>query len=234
VTDQTQSAPQQSRQLILDEPVTGIVLAGGQSKRMGADKAWLPLAGRPLIEWVLSALRGVCQQQMVVGREVGRLGELGVPVVVDRMAIRSPLTGIHAGLKASSTDLNLVVACDVPLVRSELLSFLARAIGPTHAAVPYLAEGPPPLRSEATTAREAGLQPLCAAYRRSCIVQLEKLLLSGGYPTVALTSVVKARIVGPEEWSLFDPEGHSFFNINTPQDLLAAARIITSPEAGSV
>jgi molybdopterin-guanine dinucleotide biosynthesis protein A len=171
---------------------------------------------------------------MVVARDVGRLEELGVPVVIDRMGVRGPLTGIHAGLKASSTDLNLVVACDVPLVRSELLAFLARVIGPTHAAVPYLAEGPPPRRSEATTAREAGLQPLCAAYRRSCLVPLEKLLLAGGLPTAALTSVVKARIVGPEEWSTYDPEGHSFYNINTPQDLWAATQIITRPEAGSV
>ncbi len=197
---------------------------------MGSDKAWLPLAGRPLIEWVLSALRGVCGHQMIVAREVGRLKELGVPVAIDRLGVRSPLAGIHAGLKASTTDLNLVVACDVPLVRSELLSFLAKVIGPTHAAVPYLAEGPPPLRSEATTAREAGLQTLCAAYRRACIGPLEKLLLAGEVPTVALTSVVKARIISPEEWSVFDPKGHSFFNINTHQDLLAAARMLTAPD----
>jgi molybdopterin-guanine dinucleotide biosynthesis protein A len=219
---ETQRAPM----LVIGEPVTGMVLAGGPSRRMHADKAWMPIAGRPMIRWVIDALREVTDELIVVARDVQPFGNLGATVVQDRMPMRGPLTGIHAGLKATETDLNLVVACDLPLVQPPLLALLARAVGATHGAVPYAPMGAPPPRHEPVTGREAGLQPLCAAYRRACIAPLEKLLLSGQVPSVALISVVKARIVGPETWREYDPEGHSFFNVNTPEDRIAAERIL--------
>ncbi len=229
----SEAAPEQAPGLVLNEPVTGIVLAGGRSKRMGRDKAWLPLAGRPLVQWVLDALREVTDEQILVARDVGTFAKLGVPVFIDRMPWPGPLAGIHAGLKATNTDLNLVLACDMPLARPKLLAYLAQAVGPTHAAVPYTSEGPPPPPAEYTTARQAGFQPLCAAYRRACLVPLEKLLISGSLPTAALISVIKARIVWPDEWGAHDPGGRSFFNINTPEDLVAAARKLVEPEGGT-
>jgi molybdopterin-guanine dinucleotide biosynthesis protein A len=208
------------------EPVTGIVLAGGRSKRMGRDKKWLTIAGRPMIQWVLDAVAEVTQYQMIVSRRVGRVADLGVPVVVDRFPGRGPLTGVHAGLKSAPTDLCLVVACDLPLVRPELLKLIAAQAGPMHAAVPYVAERPPAPPSHYSTAREAGLQPLCAAYRRACIGPLEKLLATGAVPAVLLVSVIKARIIPPEEWRVMDPEGRSFFNVNRPEDLATAAGLL--------
>src|SRR6188474_2006896 len=93
-------------EVTLAEPVTGIVLAGGRSKRMGQDKAWIPLNGRPMIAWVLEAVREVTQYQMIVSRRSsGRLLSLDVPIVEDRFPARGPLTGVHAGLKAAPTEL---------------------------------------------------------------------------------------------------------------------------------
>jgi molybdopterin-guanine dinucleotide biosynthesis protein A len=220
--------PQVERLHVIDESVTGIVLAGGQSSRMGQDKAWVELAGRPLALWVLDALRAVTDDQIVVAREAGRLETLGAPVVIDRFSARGPLSGIHAGLKAAQSDLCLVVACDMPLARPTLLAHVAASVGPAHAAVPYLGDcGLPDLSSGSSgAARDAGLQPLLAAYRRRCIQPLEKLLLSGSFPTSALISVLKARIVGPDEWRLADPDARSFFNINTYEDLIEAARLL--------
>ena len=220
--------PQVERLHVIDEKVTGIVLAGGKSTRMGQDKAWVELAGRPLALWVLDALRAVTDQQLVVARDPGRLEKLGAPVVIDRFAARGPLSGIHAGLKSATTDLCLVVACDMPLVRPTLLAQIAAAVGPAHAAVPYLGDcGLPDLTGGVGgMARDAGLQPLLAGYRRRCIQPLEKLLLSGSFPTSALISVLKARIVGPDEWRLADPDARSFFNINTYEDLIDAARLL--------
>jgi molybdopterin-guanine dinucleotide biosynthesis protein A len=219
------------RELDIAEPVTGIVLAGGRGKRMGwRDKAMVELAGRPLAAWVLDALKVATDRQIIVAREKGRLEELGVPVVVDQMAPRGPLTGIHAGLKASESDLVIVCACDLPLVRSDLLVHLARVIGPRHAAVPYVGEGEPPVPGVHSTAREAGLQPLLAAYRRRCIGSLEKLLVGGSAPTIAFVSLLRSVIVPPEEWQDFDPDGRSFFNVNTPEDLTAAAQMLNQVE----
>jgi molybdopterin-guanine dinucleotide biosynthesis protein A len=225
----TQVSPRLELIEIVDEPVTGIVLAGGPSTRMGQDKAWVKLAGRPLILWVLDALRAVSDGQLVVAREPGRLDTFGVPIAVDRFQKRGPLTAIHAGLKEAPTDLCLVVACDLPLVRPALLAHLAAATGPLHAAVPYLGEGAIPREAGGhpwTSGRDAGPQPLLAAYRRSAIPPLEKLLLGGNVPSTAVLSVLKTRIVRPEAWRTVDPEGRSFFNVNTHEDLIEAARIL--------
>ncbi len=223
-----------------EERVTGILLAGGRSERMGRDKAWVELAGRPLVRWVLDALQVATDAQVIVAREgqrgIGKLLALGPPVVVDRLQARGPLTGIHAGLKAIATDLAVVVACDMPLVRPELLAYLAGTIGAWHAAVPYVGEGMPPGTptgvagaSAIVTARAAGLQPLLAAYRRRCVGPLEELLGGGPLPTTALISVIQARIVHPEEWRAVDPDGQSFLNVNTHEDLISAARYLNRP-----
>lgn len=213
------------------EPVTGIVLAGGRSERMGRDKAWIQVAGKPMIQWVLDAVAGACQHSMIVSRRAGRLTDLGVPVVEDRYPIRGPLTGLHAGLKAAPTDLCVVVACDLPLVRAELLRYLAWAVGPAHGAVPYVSELAPPRLGQRPSGRGAGLQPLCAAYRRACLGPLEKLLANRTVQAVLLASVVKARIIQPEEWGVMDPTGRSFFNVNYPEDVADAARLLAGSEA---
>lgn len=218
------------REKVADESVTGIVLAGGRSRRMGRDKAFIELAGRPLIQWVLDAVEAVSDKQLIVARDARGLEGFGPSVVTDQLPARGPLTGLHAGLKAAETDLCLVVACDLPLVRSDLLVLLRRAVGPMHAAIPYLGEGPIPEPGQFATAREAGLQPLLAAYRRRCIQPLEKLLLEGSMPTNALISMIKTRIVGPEEWGAVDPHGRSFFNVNAPDDLEEAIRLLNTPD----
>jgi molybdopterin-guanine dinucleotide biosynthesis protein A len=123
----------------------------------------------------------------------------------------------------------LVVACDMPLVRPTLLAHMAAAVGSAHAAVPYMGHCVLPDLSVgpgSSPARDAGLQPLLAAYRRRCIQPLEKLLLSGSFPTSALVSVLKARIVDPDDWCVADPDARSFYNINTHEDLIEAARIL--------
>lgn len=232
----TPVAEPQPSELALAEPVTGIVLAGGRSTRMGRDKAWVEVAGRPMIAWVLEAVQAVAQYTMIVSRRSGHLQSLGVPVVEDRYPARGPLTGVHAGLKAAPTELCLVVACDLPLVQPALLSLLAASCGPAHAAVPYVmpraVPSARPLGSFGSS-REAGLQPLCAAYRRACLAPLEKLLAGGGsVPAVVLVSVVKARIIGPEEWRVMDPHGRSFYNVNRPEDVTAAAGILAGHVGG--
>jgi molybdenum cofactor guanylyltransferase len=227
---ETRISPQLAWARIAGEPVTGIVLAGGGSQRMGRDKAWVDLAGRPLVEWVLDAVRAVSNYQLVVGREVGRLDTLGVPVVVDRFKARGPLTGIHAGLRAAETDFSLVVACDLPLVRTELLQLLIDHVGLAHAIVPYAGEEALPTLDPTAPTRSAGLQPLLSGYRKACVQPLERLLRTGSFPTTVLVSVLKARILMPDDWRVADPDGRSFYNVNTPEDVAHAARILAGPD----
>jgi molybdenum cofactor guanylyltransferase len=231
VEAETRVAPRLAWARMLREPVTGIVLAGGRSSRMGRDKAWVELAGRPLVRWVLDALLAVTDLQLIVARQVGRLHTLGVPVVRDRFEARGPLTGIHAGLMAAQTDLCVVVACDLPLVRPELVKALTDRIGLAQAIVPYVGEATLPTLHPTAAARDAGLQPLLAGYRRACIEPLEDLLRSGSFPTTALVSVLEARILTPDDWHQADPDGRSFFNVNTPEDVVHATSILTGPDA---
>lgn len=223
-------APEVRWSRVEGEPVTGIVLAGGRSERMGRDKAWVELAGRPLVQWVLDALLQVTDLQMIVAREVGKLDRLAVPVVEDRFEVRGPLTGIHAGLKAAETDLCVVVACDLPLVRPELLKLITDLVGLSHAVVPYVGDEKLPELGPTAPVRDAGLQPLLAGYRRACIDPLEDLLRQGNFPTAALVSMLEARILKPEEWRRVDPDGRSFVNVNTPEDVDWAAHVMSGAD----
>lgn len=207
-----------------DERVTGILLAGGRSARMSTDKAWAELAGRPLIRWVLDALQAVTQEQLVVAREPGRLPELGVPVALDRGDARGPIAGIHAGLRAARAPVCLVVACDLPLVRPRLLALLARELGAANAAVPYIPEAALPTSSAGAAFGDAGPQPLLAAYHRRCAALIEPLLAHGPIPTAALMGVLRARVIPQATWRQADPDGRSFVNVNTSEDLAEASR----------
>lgn len=212
------------------EPATGVVLAGGRSRRMGVDKAFLALAGRPLLAWVLEALAAVTTYRVVVAHDDdARFLAFGVPVVVDRLPARGPLTGLHAGLTAAPTDLCLVVACDLPLVQSALLALLADAIGPALAAVPDAGPQALPAAGPSPDPGAGGLQPLLAAYRRGCVPAIERLLAGGPAPAQLLASAVPSVVVPPERWRPADPDGRSFLNVNTLSDLAAAAQRLNQP-----
>lgn len=214
------------------EPATGIVLAGGRSRRMGVDKAFIALAGRPLVAWVLDALAAVTAHRVIVTHDDDpRFERFGVPVVVDRLPARCPLSGLHAGLSAAPTDLCLVAACDLPLVQPALLALLAEAIGPALAAVPDAGPTPLPPVVPAADVGAGGLQPLLAAYRRGCAPAIERLLADGPAPAALLAGAVPSVIVPPARWQAADPDGRSFVNVNTMSDLAAATQRLNRPQS---
>jgi len=214
------------------EPATGVVLAGGRSRRMGADKAFIALAGRPLVAWVLDAMAAVTSHRVIVTHDDDpRFERFGVPVVVDRLPARCPLSGLHAGLSAAPTDLCLVAACDLPLVQPGLLALLAEDIGAAMAAVPDAGPTPLPSAIPASDLGSGGLQPLLAAYRRGCVPAIERLLADGPAPASLLAGAVPSVIVPPARWQAADPDGRSFVNVNTMSDLAAATQRLNRPQA---
>lgn len=142
--------------------VTGFVLAGGKSTRMGRDKAVLQLEGRTLLEHALDTLRKVCAEVMVLGsREV--YADFGAEVVEDIFAGCGPLAGIHAGLSRTRTEFNLIIAVDTPFLSSDFLRFMAQRAIESGAAV--------------TTPEIAGYtQPLCSVYSREFLPIAEMAL----------------------------------------------------------
>jgi molybdopterin-guanine dinucleotide biosynthesis protein A len=191
----------------------GFVLAGGKSSRMGEDKAFLEFGGQTLLVRALNVLGGVCDRVGIVG-DPSKFANCGAAkvesVVADIFPGCGPLAGIQSALAHSSTDLNLMLAVDMPFVTPELLTFLLAAAENTDAVV--------------TLPRTVkGFQPLCAVYRRDFCVVAEQALRAGKYKIDAAFSGVALRIVEDAELTAAGFSERSFFNVNTQEDRREAA-----------
>lgn len=182
--------------------MTGIILAGGENKRMGVDKAFLMVAGMPMIEHVLRTLRSVVRRIIIVTNSPERYRACDARVVMDRLDQRGPLTGIYSGICSSESEYNVVVACDMPFLNAKLLSYLMELAPGYDAVVP--GEG------ELT-------EPLHAVYSRKLLPVIEERIRCDERRMQGIFSGANVRYVTEKEISRFDPERRSFINLNTPQ-----------------
>ena len=192
------------------DDVTAFVLAGGKSIRMGKDKAFLEFKGRILLARALELAAGAGQEVRIVGdpRKFAAFGR----VIEDIYRERGPLGGIHAALKSSSTELNLMLAVDLPFMQLNFLKYLISVARETRAWVTV------PRASD-------GLQPLCAVYRREFAKIAEQSLAQGKNKIDALFAEVDTKILGPEELSAAGFSAEMFRNLNTPEEFDEAAMI---------
>lgn len=185
--------------------VTAFILAGGKSTRMGRDKAFVEYDGCTLLARALDLARSLTPEVRTVGSPE-KFAPFA-PVVEDIFQNCGPLAGIHAALRSSSTELNLMLAVDTPFISPEFLRYLA---GQAHAA------------SEAAVAvpRAGGFsQPLCAIYRREFANAAENALRAGRYKIDPLFSVVCTRVIEQEELQAAGFSASMFRNLNTPEEL---------------
>ena len=189
--------------------VTGLILAGGKSKRLGRDKALLPWPGEDspnsLIHHVHSVLASVCEEVLVVGN---RSGLPCFEVVPDVAPVSSSLTGLVSGLHAARTPLVLAVACDMPFLHGPLLRVLIDCASAEWDVVA------PVIRHEPET--------LHTVYHKRCLATATDMLQSGDLRLGRLLQRLRVRRFSIEDVRRFDPELASFRNINTPQDLAEA------------
>ncbi|MFQ5859989.1 MAG: molybdenum cofactor guanylyltransferase [Dehalococcoidia bacterium] len=193
------------------------MLAGGEGLRLGQPKARLVLAGEPLLHRVLRALHQITERLLVVatpGQELTLPSGLAATVVRDLVAGQGPQMGLYTGLRASETEHNLVVGCDLPFLNLGLLGYLL-SLAPGYDAVVPCPGGAP--------------QQLHAVYARSCLGPLESLLGEGNRKLGLLLSRVRVRSVEDEELAQYDPQGCSFFNVNTAEDLAQAHSLVLAP-----
>ncbi len=192
--------------------VAGIVLAGGRSTRMGSDKASLVLDGRTLLQRTVDVLSAVATEIVVVraaGQQLPALTSRSpITVVEDPVEDQGPLIGIAVGLRASSCDVALVVACDMPFLRPELLRMLVERAGTGRRfVVPIHLDRP---------------QPLCSAFRRDALAVVDAHVAAGERKIMAVARELDADRVPPEQWSVADADGRSFENVNTREEFEAA------------
>jgi phospholipid/cholesterol/gamma-HCH transport system ATP-binding protein len=188
--------------------VTAFILAGGKSTRMGTDKALVTLNGRSLLERMLDVGRSVTADVRIIGN-TQKFSQFA-PTVEDVFGDCGPLGGIHAALRASPSELNLILAVDLPLVSTALLRYLitrAQSAPGASATVPHAA---------------GGWQPLCAVYRRVFADAAESALRAGRYKIDELFDVVKTQRIEEEELASagFSPE--VFRNLNTREEVEAS------------
>jgi len=186
--------------------MTGLLLAGGRSTRMGTDKALLELEGEPLAGRGLQALRSICPEVLVGSGDGRRLGALGAPQVADALPDAGPLGGIVAGLEAASTALVAVLAVDMPFASAAVLELLASMWSGQDTIVPVTSHG---------------VQPLHAVYATAAGPKLRRALASGSRSVRAALEQLDVRFVGEPEWRTADPTGRFAVNVNRPEDLPA-------------
>jgi molybdopterin-guanine dinucleotide biosynthesis protein A len=194
---------------VSSQPVTAFILAGGKSSRMGQDKAFLSLAGKSLISHALDLARSVAQHVAIVG-DPAKFASFA-PVLPDAFTGCGPLAGIHAALQSSSTDLNLMLAVDIPFVEPAFLRFLISAAETSGAlvTVPFAARH---------------LHTLCAVYRKGFFQIADRALASGQNRIDALFSSIKVRVIDEPQLQAAGFHASMFRNLNTPGEFEAAAR----------
>jgi molybdopterin-guanine dinucleotide biosynthesis protein A len=185
--------------------LTGIVLAGGGSRRMGRDKAFLELGGQPLITVVIERMARMCTEVLVVAGDAHPYASLGVPVVEDRFRGVGALGGLYTGLEAAAHELALVVGCDMPFLSLDLLRAFAGWVEGFDVAVLRHRDG-------------EQVEPLHAAYRRTCLSAMEAAIRAGQTRIISFFPHVRVRYVTPEDVTPFDPDLRSFRNVNTPEE----------------
>ena len=188
--------------------VSAFILAGGKSTRMGTDKAFVVLDGRTLLARVLDLARSLTSAVCIVG-DAAKFAPFA-PVVEDIFSGCGPLGGIHAALRSSRTDLNIVLAVDVPFVSLALLQCLMAQANNSPSAVVTVARA------------NGGLQPLCAVYRRSFADEAERALRGGQYKIDALFQQATTHVIAEEELEAAGFAPRIFRNLNTPHDLTRA------------
>lgn len=183
--------------------VTAFVVAGGKSTRMGRDKAFLELEGETLLARALRLAGAVAGEVRIVGgaKKFGAYGR----VVEDVYRDRGPLGGIHAALLSTTTELNLILGVDLPLVEPRFLQYLILQAHESGAMVTVPRAG-------------GGLQPLCAVYRKSFSSIAEQALRQGNNKIDALFVQVKTHVMEEGELNRLGFAAQMFRNLNTPED----------------
>jgi molybdopterin-guanine dinucleotide biosynthesis protein A len=182
--------------------ITGAVLAGGKSSRMGRDKALLDLHGQPFIQRIVATLQRVFQSVVIISDSGQRYESLGIPIYGDVFKNCGPLAGVHSALKHSTTDAVFIVSCDLPLLTPAIVQYVVGS--KIHHDVTLLA----------TT---NSVQPLCGLYNRKCLPLIEKHLKQAQYSVLRCIQEIQTVILSPAP-ARVDNAGYALMNVNTPID----------------
>jgi molybdopterin-guanine dinucleotide biosynthesis protein A len=209
----------------LNRNISGVILAGGENRRFPSLKAFIDIGGYPIIERNLRLLRELFSEIFISTNMPEKYFYLGVPLIGDALPSRGPVSGIYSSLINAKNDCIFVIACDMPFVKMDVVSFICKkhmeiSKGEFHkggdnsslcidATIPVYNEQP---------------QPLLGIYCKTALPYLENSVLSEKTSMRRLLSEINTHFIGDSDIMTIDPDGRSFVNINTMEDYKAVMR----------
>lgn len=190
--------------------MTGIVLAGGKSSRMGFNKALIEFGGKRLIDATVDCLARLFPEVLIIANDPPLYAYLGVKVIPDLIPESGSLGGIYTGLSAASDPACFFVACDMPFLNANLITLLVREAEGWDVVVPLV---------------EGELQPLHAVYAKACLPFMKEAIDAGVLKIARFFPKVKVKIIEEPVLRAVDPHLLGFMNVNTPLEIEKAEAI---------
>ena len=189
------------------QAITGVILAGGKSSRMGQNKALMSLGGKRLVDRVVEVMREVFHDLLMVTNTPEVYADLGLPMVRDVWPEKGSLGGVYSAIYHVTTPYCLVVACDMPFLHAAMMRYLITQIADYDVIVPDVLDD---------------LQTLHTIYSKACLQPIERRLEAHRLRIVGFFPDVRVRTVTANELQPYDPELLAFQNLNTPEEFQAA------------
>ena len=184
--------------------VTGIILSGGKSTRMGENKAFIELEGVPIVRRIYTLFKELFQEVIIVTNQQELFKNFDSKIYSDLIPNQGALGGLYTGLFFSTFQYSFCVACDMPFIKKALVQYIINHIEGEDVIVPRT---------------EDGLQPLHAIYSKNCLDPIKIIMEQGKYKIIDFYNQVNVKIVEEKDFTVLDPLRESFINVNTPDEL---------------
>ena len=196
--------------------MAAIILSGGNNQRIGAEKAFLQIGQKTIIEREIAVLSTIFTRIIIVTNCPEKYKHLEVDLIPDLIPGKGPLGGIYSGLAISEDEHNFLVSCDLPFLNTDLIFYMKEIIGHYEVIIPRLGRF---------------LEPLHAIYSKGCLTSIKKYLDQNDLRIKSFFTEVRVKYIDKTEVEGFDPEGVAFFNVNTEENL-KRARLIAEDMGG--
>jgi molybdopterin-guanine dinucleotide biosynthesis protein A len=189
--------------------ITGIILSGGKSIRMGENKAFIKIEGAPIISRIYALFKELFQEIIIVTDQKELFANFNSNIYSDLIPNKGVLGGVYTGIFFSNFLYSFCVACDMPFIKKSLVQYLIKNIKDEDVIVPRTKDG---------------LQPLHAIYSKNCLDPIKRIIEQGKYKIIDFYNLVNVKIVEENDFLSLDPHRESFINMNTPEELLSVKK----------
>ena len=189
---------------ISNNDITGFVLAGGKSSRMGYDKGLINVGESTLIQSAVNLMKAFTTNVYILA-PTEKYKNIGVPCIADKIDSRGPLSALYTGLISSRTQINIFLACDMPKMRLEFIKYLVKKSSQHDAVLMKFDDG--------------NVEPLCSIYKKSCLTIIKSNFEHNQYKLSKLLAELNVAYISEKNLNYLGLDRSIFTNINTPEDL---------------